>query len=44
MFHMEQMNIRKGHGNIQKIVALYLGLETNQIIVLTVTWAHSEFS
>lgn len=44
MFHMEPMHLRKGHGNIQKIVALYPGLETNQIIELTVTWAHGELS
>lgn len=42
MFHMEPMHLRKGQDNIQKIVALLPGLETNQIIDLTVTCAHNE--
>lgn len=44
MFHMEPMHMRKGHGNIQKIVALYPGAWNHQINELTVTWAHSELS
>lgn len=42
MFPMKPMPLRKGYGNMQKIVALYPGLETTQIIELSLTWTCSE--